>query len=111
MSGAVLAAEILAFDDAIREALAYRERHPETLIIVVSDHETGGISLVPTPTGTLETRYGSHDHTLTLVPLFAVGPGAERFGGIRRNEDLGRLLMGAVGSGPGPATAPPAGPD
>jgi alkaline phosphatase len=111
LPAASLAGEILAFDAAIREALAYRERHPETLIVVASDHETGGVSLVPASTGPLETRYGSTDHTLTLVPLFVIGPGAERFAGIRRNEDLGRLLMEAVSSGPGSTTAPPAGPD
>jgi len=66
---------------------------------------------VPTSTETLEARYGSTDHTLTLVPLFAIGPGAERFAGIRRNEDLGRLLMEAVSARPGSTTAPPSGPD
>jgi alkaline phosphatase len=38
--------EVLDFDAAIRLALAFYEKHPdETLIVVTSDHETGGMAL------------------------------------------------------------------
>jgi alkaline phosphatase len=38
--------EILAFDKAVKAAVAFAEKHPsETLIIVTGDHETGGMSL------------------------------------------------------------------
>lgn len=38
--------EILAFDKAVGEAIRFFEKHPEeTLIVVVSDHETGGMAL------------------------------------------------------------------
>ncbi|MFH1946125.1 MAG: alkaline phosphatase [Acidobacteriota bacterium] len=38
--------EVLALDDAVREALAFYHRHPKkTLIIVTADHETGGLTL------------------------------------------------------------------
>lgn len=38
--------EILAFDDAIGEAHAFYEKHPqETLIVVTADHECGGMAL------------------------------------------------------------------
>ncbi len=37
--------EQIAFDDALGVALAYVERHPETLLIVTTDHGTGGIQL------------------------------------------------------------------
>ena len=38
--------DTLAFDAAIKEAIAFAGRHPkETLIIVVGDHETGGMSI------------------------------------------------------------------
>jgi alkaline phosphatase len=91
----IVAGEIRALDDAVRVALDYRERHPETLVIVAADHETGGLSLVPTEAG-MEAHYGWNDHTVTLVPLFAVGPGSASFGGIHPNEDIGRLLMEIV---------------
>ena len=38
--------EVIAFDNAVREALKFYEQHPDdTLIIVTGDHETGGFSL------------------------------------------------------------------
>lgn len=45
--------EVMAFDDAIGVALDFLERHPnETLVVVTSDHETGGLAL-----GFRGTRY------------------------------------------------------
>lgn len=38
-------AETLAFDAAVAEARAFAEMHPDTLLIVTADHETGGLSL------------------------------------------------------------------
>ena len=38
--------ETIAFDRSIQEAIAFYKKHPdETLIIVTSDHETGGLEL------------------------------------------------------------------
>jgi alkaline phosphatase len=38
--------DILALDDAVREAVRFFEKHPqETLIIVTGDHETGGMTI------------------------------------------------------------------
>jgi len=38
--------DVIAFDDAIAEALKFYQKHQEeTLIVVTSDHETGGMSL------------------------------------------------------------------
>jgi alkaline phosphatase len=90
----VLAAEMRAFDEAVRAGLRYQLRHPETLIVVVADHETGGLSL--THAGdSLQLSYHTKDHTAELVPLFAQGPGAERFGGLLTNAEVGRRLIAA----------------
>jgi alkaline phosphatase len=45
----------------------------------------------------LVARYTTGNHTADMVPLFASGPGAERFGGIKENWQVGQLLMDAVG--------------
>ena len=38
--------DTIAFDDAVRVALGFYRKHPdETLIVVVGDHETGGMSI------------------------------------------------------------------
>jgi len=44
-AGAVIH-DVIAFDKAIEEAIAFYNRHPnDTLIIVIGDHETGGMTL------------------------------------------------------------------
>ena len=92
----VLVAEMLDFDDAIRAALDYQAGHPETLIVVTADHETGGISLIPDRRRNSVLKYATRDHTAALVPLFATGPGASQFGGLRENWEIGQLLLDAV---------------
>lgn len=43
---AALVHDIFAFDAAVREALSFAEKRPkETLIVVLADHETGGMTL------------------------------------------------------------------
>jgi alkaline phosphatase len=37
--------DVKAFDDAIKVALEFQKKHPDTLIIVTADHETGGLSI------------------------------------------------------------------
>lgn len=92
-----VAAEVLDFDAAIGVVLDYRERRPETLVVVVADHETGGLAIDVDPDARLRARYVSDGHTAELVPLFAAGPGAERFGGLTTNVRVGELLLVAVG--------------
>lgn len=92
----VVAAEMLDLDTAIRTAVAYRERHPETLIVVLGDHETGGLSVLANDEGDPELRYTTSGHTAALLPIFAVGPGAERFAGIQDNDEVGRALIASV---------------
>jgi alkaline phosphatase len=92
---AEMAAEMLDFDRAVAVALHYARRTPGTLLVVLSDHESGGMSIVERGDSALAV-YTTGGHTATMVPLFAFGPGAERFGGIRRNDEVGRALMELV---------------
>ncbi len=99
-------AEMLDLDQAIGVALEYQRRHPETLIVVTADHETGGLSIQMAGQSDMTThaqhvggasdlvaRYTTGSHTAEMVPLFAAGPGAERFGGINDNARIGSLLI------------------
>jgi alkaline phosphatase len=86
-------------DATVAVALEFQARHPETLVVVTGDHETGGLAVtLPRETGRLETMYNSTDHTAGMVPIFAGGPGAEHFGRWLTNEAVGKLLFAAVGS-------------
>ena len=43
---ATLIGELIAFDNAIKEALSFYKKHPkETTIIITADHETGGLAM------------------------------------------------------------------
>lgn len=100
-----IVAEVLHLDEAIRVALEYRAKNPSTLIVVLGDHETGGLDLVADSTGALAAAWSTTGHTAELVPVFAVGPGADRFGGIRSGAEIGRALREAVaGATPGGST-------
>jgi len=37
--------ELLALDDAVRVAVDYQKTHPDTLVVVTGDHETGGMTM------------------------------------------------------------------
>jgi alkaline phosphatase len=93
---ATVEAEMLDLDRAVGVALEYRQRNPETLIVVLADHETGGLSLQFDSTGTFQEAYTTLSHTAEMVPLFAIGPGAQRFAGIIPNYRVGQLLIDAV---------------
>lgn len=98
-SRATITAEMLDFDAAVGLALDYQAEHPETLVLVTGDHETGGVSLTydgSDPDREIVMQYASGGHTGALLPLFATGPGAERFGGIIRNDQVGQILMEIV---------------
>jgi alkaline phosphatase len=89
-------AEMLDYDQAVRVALEYQDRHPETLIVLTADHETGGLAIQQNRQGEIVARYTTTGHTGSMIPLFARGPGAERFGGVKDNYQIGQLLLEAI---------------
>ena len=100
-------AEMLAFDEAIRVVVDYRSRHPETLIVVAGDHETGGLALVADEADSVRARYVTPGHSLELVPMFSIGPGADDLTGILSNAAVGRALLAhAAGSWEGEGDIP-----
>jgi alkaline phosphatase len=80
--------ETVAFDDAVKAALDFQTTHPDTLIIVTADHETGGL----TYNGPGNYSWSSGDHTAAMVPIMAEGPGAELFSGAFDNTDIARKI-------------------
>lgn len=90
-----VAAEMNDFDDAIAAVLDFVKDHPETLVIVTADHETGGYALKDGSTSDkrIEGGFATDEHTGVMIPLFAMGPGAERFAGIQHNSDIGKNLL------------------
>ncbi len=72
--------EVLAFDEAVRTAIDFADAHPDTLLIVTADHETGGLVLRENGDGAPTPVFTTTGHTATDVPIMASGPGADQFG-------------------------------
>lgn len=87
--------DILEFDRAVGRVLDFADRNPGTLVVVTADHETGGFSLVESGTD-FELVYANRGHSAAMVPIFAIGPKSARFGGLRENYEIGRMLMEIV---------------
>jgi len=88
--------EMIDFDNAIGAGLDFAQNNGDTLIVVTSDHETGGYSIVGgSIKGHVVTKSitATGGHTANMVPLFAYGPGSEVFGGIHQNIIVGRNLI------------------
>lgn len=82
--------EMLDFDRAVGKALEFALRDQNTLVVVTADHETGAMSLIngDFETGGVRAVFASEDHSGVMVPVFAFGPGAERFMGVYHNTDI-----------------------
>ncbi len=90
-----IVAEVQECEEAMHAALDYVSGRPGALLVVVADHETGGLALLE-EAGQWKTAYGSGGHTAELVPLFASGTGSERFGGTHPIDEIGRRLAEVV---------------
>ena len=66
----------------------------ETLVVFTSDHETGGMSFTSNRGiyPDMKVIWGTRDHTGSLVPLLAMGPGCTNFSSVQRNNEIGLLL-------------------
>jgi alkaline phosphatase len=90
------------FSTAINEALEFAKQDGNTLVLVTSDHETGGMSIIKTNNSVnnleLELGYTSAGHTPSPVGIFAFGPGEESFKGIMNINQIGQKLFFLVDS-------------
>ncbi|MDR2282055.1 MAG: alkaline phosphatase [Sphingobacterium sp.] len=91
--------EYLSFDRVVGQALRYADTDGETLVIVTSDHETGGLVLLDAvkEEGKVLGQFATTDHTGIPVPLMAYGPGAELFQGFMDNTDIAKRIYQALG--------------
>lgn len=87
--------EMLSFDLAVAEALKFADTNGETLVIVTSDHETGGLVLIDgdQEKGLITARFTTDDHTPAMLPLYAYGPGAQFFTGTYWNYDIANKII------------------
>lgn len=82
--------EIFDFDQSIGKVMQWAEKDGETLVIILADHETGGLTLLggDIKTGTVSGNFSTKDHSGIMVPVYAYGPRADEFSGIYENTEI-----------------------
>ena len=89
--------EMKEFAGTLNKMIEYVNQHPETLLIVTADHETGGTGVyynghTPANEGPIKLNFSTKGHTGTVVPIFAYGAGAENFAGVMKNTDIPKKI-------------------
>lgn len=82
--------ETLEFNNAVQIVYDWAQLHPDTLILVTADHETGGLEVTgDNGQGSFPTVFWrTTGHTGVSVPIYAWGVNAEMVSGTLDNTDL-----------------------
>ena len=80
-------------DDVVRPILDFAKQDGETLVIVTADHECGGLTIPVLSEKGAEAHFSTDEHTAAAVPLFAYGPGSQRFAGTLTNTEIHEILL------------------
>ncbi len=82
------------FDEAIQVGMNFARKHGNTLIVIVADHETGGLTIVKgNPDGSdMQVAWVTHHHTGQPVPVYAWGPFSRLFSGVHDNTFIPRVF-------------------
>ena len=82
------------FDNAVQVGLEFALKDQHTLVLVMADHETGGFNIVKGAyeDGHLEFIWNSNGHTGQPVSMFAFGPHAIRFTGMKDNTEIPKIF-------------------
>lgn len=90
----VVVDEYLSFDRMVGKALAFADKNKETLVLVLSDHETGGLNILDGnyEKGFVLGSFATHDHTGIPILLFAYGPCSSHFKGFAPHTSLPKKI-------------------
>ncbi len=95
-----LVTELLDFDQVVGKAMKFADENKETLVVVVGDHETGGLTLLD---GSLQEgwvfgNFSTNDHTAIPSSVFAYGPNSKEFTGMFENTEIFSKILEACGT-------------
>lgn len=87
--------ETLDFDKAVGVVLDFAKKDGRTLVVVTADHETGGVTIIDgnSETHKVNLNFSTSDHTPVMIPVYAFGPGAEKFTGIYENTEIFQKIL------------------
>ena len=88
--------EFKDFNLTIKDLINFVNENNETLLIVASDHETGGLQILKQDTDKVIIQWGTGSHTSIPVGLQSYGPGAELFQGLMDNTDIHYKILEAI---------------
>lgn len=91
--------ETLDFDKAVGVVLEWMKQHPDTLLVVTADHQTGGLSLQggDKEKGEVKGHFSTFRHSGVSVPVYAAGAGAAAFSGVAENTEFAPRIRRAAG--------------
>ncbi len=88
---------VVTLDRTVVAILQFMKENPDTLLVITSDHETGGVQLPVTGEERLNDLLTVTEHTDTPVRVFGVGKGTEYFSGKTiDNTDIAKFLISAI---------------
>ncbi len=93
---AALGESLVELDETVGAVTDFARARGDILVIVVGDHETGGMQVGGTredPQAIWRDNY----HSGEAVPIFSEGPGSKVFTGFIDNTDVGKALLELVG--------------
>lgn len=91
------------FDNAVKVAFDYADKHPGTLVVITADHATGGLTIIngnrtfDLYDHKVDYAWTTGGHTGEMVPILSYGAGAEHFTGILENTDIPRIMCRLMG--------------
>jgi len=97
MDSEYIISEMLDFDNTVKKVIEFAKKDGNTLVLITADHETGGYGITggDTEKNIIKTSFLTDDHTATMVPIFAIGPGANNFIGTYHNTELYDKILAA----------------
>ena len=88
---------VVSLDRAIVPVLKFMKENPDTVLVIVSDHECGGVTIPAGNYSLNSSLFTTSSHTGVPVRTFAVGYGTEYFKDRTvDNTDIGKFLINAV---------------
>jgi alkaline phosphatase len=83
-----------SIEHSLNIVLDFAAKDKDTIVVFTSDHETGGLVLdrKNSENQEIQATWAAENHSGSVVPILALGPGSEHFSGVHTNQEVGQLL-------------------
>jgi len=88
--------ETLELDRVAGFIYDYAQKHNNVLVLVIADHECGGLTLLSGEGNDYLANYADDNHSGTMIPIFSFGPGAAHFSGLQDNTEIYHHLKSLI---------------